>query len=67
MTWSAVYIPIPSETGQRKSFSPCTTRVGVRKFRTKRCGAVWVDSRALVEALRHVYGARFLADELTRR
>ena len=29
--------------------------------------AVWVDSRAIVEALRHVYSAGTLADELTRR
>ena len=29
--------------------------------------AVWVDSRALVEALRKVYNAGTLADELTRR
>jgi hypothetical protein len=29
--------------------------------------SVWVDSRAIVEALRHVYGADALAAELTRR
>ncbi len=28
--------------------------------------SVWVDSRGIVEALRHVYGAGTLADELTR-
>ncbi len=29
--------------------------------------SVWVDSRAIIEALRHVYGAGALADEMTGR
>jgi len=35
-------------------------------FTEARGRSVWVDARGIVEALRHVYGASALADELTR-